>query len=151
MGGKLHSLVFMWHGPDKGHTEYEMSDRRKLSPIKLQKFYSNQRWNCSWVVRGTVLAETVKLLGTTSEFPTLNVLIQQFLIWGDILHHIMPKLFWARISTLKWACKFLISIKMPSLYKERWRARINLLSFWNGHGRKKLKTFSIWVSIEKIE
>lgn len=45
-----------------------------------------------WLV-GMVLAEVVKLLGTTSEFPTLNVLIQQFLIGGDILHRIMPKLF----------------------------------------------------------
>jgi hypothetical protein len=45
------------------------------------------------MARGTVLEEVVKLLGTTSEFPTLDVLIQQFLIWGDIFHHIMPKLF----------------------------------------------------------
>lgn len=44
-------------------------------------------------LEGMVLAKVVKLLGTTSEFPTLNVLIQQFLIWGDILPRIMPKLF----------------------------------------------------------
>lgn len=44
-------------------------------------------------LEGMVLAEVVKLLGTTSEFSTLNVLIQQFLIWGDILPRIMPKLF----------------------------------------------------------
>lgn len=133
MGGKLHSLLFMWHRPDEGQAEDEISDRRKLLPIKLQKFCSNQRWNYSWMVRGTSLAAIVKLLGTTSKFSSLDMLIQQFLIWGGILHNTMPKLFWARISTLKWACRFLISIKIPLLYKEKWRAGLNLLSLRNGH------------------
>lgn len=43
------------------------------------------------------------------------------------------------LLTFKWACKFLIAIKIPFLYRKKWRAesKAKFATLLNGHNRKK--------------